>query len=478
MDSTQTIECRLQACQSQLASRGQAHVLRFWDDLSTAEKSSLLAELEAVPWDVLDDLIPTHIVNKPEVAAPGELEPATVFPCNPPVERRAEYARAIEVGEDKLRAGQVAAMTVAGGQGSRLGFDGPKGMLPVTPVGEFTLFELFAQMVVAAQVRYATTIPWCVMTSEANHAQTLAYFESNDWFGLSSDNIFMFSQQMLPAFDLAGKLVMSSRFGLALAPNGHGGSIKALVDSGTLAKLKARGVSVISYFQVDNPLVKPFEPLGIGLHVSTGSEMAIKVIPKADDLERVGNVCSEQGRVRVVEYSDFPEALAKSRDADGNRRFDSGNAAIHLFDVAFVERVAGRSFQMPYRRAVKAVPYVDETGQAVVPTEPNAVKLETFVFDVLPLAHNPLVLEIDRGEEFSPVKNASGDDSLETAQRDLIARSYRWLASAGVSLPCTVDRLPAAAVMILPSFAIDASDAARRGSKVPAIGAGDEVLLQ
>ncbi len=478
MESTQSIDSRFSSCQEQLSSRGQAHVLRFWDGLTIDEKASLLGELEAVPWDVLDDLILTHIVNQPVVAAPGDLEPAKVFPCHPPEERKAEYERAIEVGEQKLRAGQVAAMTVAGGQGSRLGFDGPKGMLPVTPVGSYTLFELFAQMVAAAQQKYETSIPWCVMTSEANHAQTLAYFESKNWFGLSPDDVYMFSQQMLPAFDLAGKLIMSSRSGLALAPNGHGGSIKALVDSGTLAKLKARSVTVISYFQVDNPLVKPFEPLGIGLHVSTGSEMAIKVIPKADDLERVGNVCSEQGRVRVVEYSDFPEALAKSRDANGKRRFDSGNAAIHFFDVDFVERVAGRSFQMPYRRAVKAVSYVNESGEVIVPSEPNAVKLETFVFDVLPLANNPLVLEIDRGEEFSPVKNASGSDSLDTAHRDLIARSYRWLTAAGVSLPRSADKKPGAEVVIMPSFALDASDVSRGTSEVPAIGAGEQVLLQ
>jgi len=340
------------------------------------------------------------------------------------------------------------------------------------------LFELFAQMVAAAQLRYETTIPWCVMTSETNHAQTLAYFELKNWFGLSPDDVFLFSQQMLPAFDLSGRLIMSSRFGLALAPNGHGGSIKALVDSGTLAKLRERGVSVISYFQIDNPLVKPFEPLGIGLHVTTGTEMAIKVVPKVDDLERVGNVCCERGCVRVVEYSDFPEALAKSRDVDGKRRFDAGNSAIHLFNVDFVDRIAGRSFQMPYRRAVKVVPYVDGHGEVVVPTEPNAVKLETFVFDVLPLANNPLVLEIDRGEEFSPVKNASGSDSLATAHRDLIARSYRWLASAKVLLPWTADQTPAAEVMILPSFVIDAAGVSNRVAEIPAIVAGDQVLLK
>ncbi|GAG15011.1 unnamed protein product, partial [marine sediment metagenome] len=256
----------------------------------------------------------------------------------------------------------------------------------VTPVGNRTLFELFADTIKAVRRRYTVAVPWYIMTSPANHQRTIEYFTAHEYFALPQDDIVMFEQGMLPMFSFDGAILMAEKHRVALGPDGHGGSLKALVKSGALKDMQARGIEIISYFQIDNPLVKPFDPLFIGLHAKTGAEMSAKVTPKADDLERVGNVCIHDGKLTVVEYSDFPDELAHARNADGSRRFDAGNLAIHLLNVGFVDRIIAQRFDLPYQRAEKSVTRMDENGFQRTPREPNAIKLETFVFDALHLA--------------------------------------------------------------------------------------------
>lgn len=386
--------------------------------------------------------------------------------------------RAAQRGRELLSAGKVAAFTVAGGQGTRLGYDGPKGTVVVSPIGQRTLFQLFAETVLAARQKYAAAIPWYVMTSPANHAATVDFFSQRHCFGLPKHDVIFFQQGTLPAFDFHGRLLLESKDSLALAPDGHGGSLKALVSSGAIHNMRQRGVEIISYFQVDNPLVKPFDPLFVGLHALTGSEMSTKVARKADDLEKVGNLCLRDGKLVVVEYSDFPEGLAKVRNPDGTRTFDFGNLAMHLLAVDFVDRVAGRSFQLPLRRADKAVPCLDERGCRVQSDRPNAVKLEMFVFDALPLARSPLLLEVDRAEEFSPIKNASGVDSLETARRDQLRRACRWLESSGLRVPRRPDGQPDIAVYIAPTFALDSADVASKRDQIPPLTPAAKLVLE
>lgn len=469
---------RYQYCREALACRGQSHVLRWWDQLDLQARVHLLEGVESVPWHLLDPLIDTHVRNRPEQRVPTNLAPPRIHPPVGSLNAPARYAVDRELGRQLLRRGKVAAFTVAGGQGTRLGFDGPKGAFPLGPIGEKTLFSYFADLVFAARQRYDANIPWYIMTSLANHEDTLAHFKINNYYGLPREDVRMFQQGMLPAFDYQGKLLLESKGRLALAPDGHGGSLKALVQSGALDDMRGRGIEVISYFQIDNPLVKPFDPLFIGLHHDTESDMSSKVLSKADDLERVGNLCMADGRLVLIEYSDFPESLARERNSDGSRKFDAGNPAIHLLDVEFVARVIERDFRLPFRRADKAVQHVDAEGKLVTPSKPNAVKLETFVFDVLPLANNPLLLQVDRAEEFSPVKNATGVDSVDTARRDLVARSYRWLESAGVRVPRNPDGSPAATVVLGPRFALDAGEVAEKRDRVPHIGPGAGVILE
>ncbi len=475
---TNSLDDRYSSSKQILASRGQSHVLRWWEELSLPHREQLIHEVETIPWEMIGPILESSDLVSPSSDVLDGLAPPPVYPHMPAPEAEQEYEEAKSLGCELLRTGRVALFMVAGGQGTRLGYDGPKGEVIVTPVGERSLFAFFAECVLAARVRYQAAIPWYIMTSPGNHERTVEYFESNAFFGLPKQDVSFFSQAMLPAFDGQGRLLLGAKHGLALSPDGHGGSLKALVAGGALADMRKRGVEVISYIQVDNPLVKPFDPLFIGLHKKTGAEMSAKVLPKVDDLERVGNLCTRDGRVVLIEYSDFPESLAHERNVDGSRKFDHGNPAIHAFSVEFIERVVERSFQLPLRRAKKIVPFVNDEGQLVAPAQPNAVKLEMFVFDVLPLADRVLLLEIQRADEFSPVKNASGVDSLESAQRDLVRRAYRWLEDAGVSVPYDHSGEPGATVVISPTLALESADLAAIRDRLPSIKQGDSIYLQ
>ncbi len=471
-------DSRYQSCRATLTGRGQQHVLRWWDELDPGQREHLLADLESIPWDVVDPLIPSHVLQRPHQSIPTDLSPPEVYKQEPRPEQKALYEQAVGTGRDLLRAGKVAAFTVAGGQGIRLGFDGPKGTVTISPVRRKTLFQLFAEMIKAAGAKYGVSIPWYIMTNPANHEQTLRFLGDHEFFGLSKSDVSLFPQALLPAFDSAGRIFLEDKHRVALGPDGHGGSLRALVQSGSLEEMRARGVEVISYFQVDNPLVKPFDPLFIGLHTKTGSEMSIKVTPKADDLECVGNVCVQDGKVIVIEYSTFPEELAHAVSADGNRTFDAGNLAIHLLNVDFVDRIIARRFQLPYHRVDRHMSWMDEHGLLRTPADANAVKLETFVFDALPLAGKPLVLEVDRAEEFSPVKKAEGVDSVETAIRDQIRRAARWLEAAGVTIPRKPNGEPDAIIEIAPEYALEAADVVCRMKQPTSIDRNETVFLE
>ena len=473
----ESVEHRYRRCSEQLAARGQHHVLRWWDDLDASAREHLLSEIDSIPWSHLDPLVETHVRNRPEHKVFTDLKPPVVFPQQPDAGKAGLYREAVILGDEMIRAGKVAAFTVAGGQGTRLGFEGPKGAVTITPVREKTLFQLFAETIMAVRKRYGVAIRWYIMTNPGNHRQSVAFLEDHEFFGLPSQDVALFSQGMLPSFDLDGKILLEDKHRLALAPDGHGGSLKSLVVSDALQDMASRGIEIISYFQVDNPLVKPFDPLFIGLHAKTGSEMSTKVASKVDDLERVGNVCMHEGRVVVIEYSDFPDELARAKNPDGSRTFNVGNLAIHLLNVSFVDRIIAQKFGLPYRRAEKTVTWMDENGLQRTPATPNAIKLETYVFDALPLAKNPLLLEIDRAEEFSPVKNATGVDSVESAIHDQIRRAARWLEAAGVIIPRSSDGEPDVIIEIAPAYALDADDVKRRVTRPPELRKGETIYI-
>jgi len=441
-----------------LAEAGQDHVFRFWADLSDDGRRRLLGQLAEIDFDLLARLIDEHITNPRPVEPPADLQPAPFIPL-PTTDAEHQRRRQMrDLGEGLLAAGTVAALVVAGGQGTRLGWPEPKGTYRIGPLDDRTLFGVFAEGILAARRAYGVPIPWYIMTSEATDEPTRRFFREHDFLGLPPDDVRFFVQGMMPAVDFDGRLILEAPDRLARNPNGHGGTLLALADEGVLADMRRRGIEHVSYFQADNPLVPPLDPVFIGHHAAAASDMSSKMARKRDAGEKVGVFCTSGGRLHVIEYSDLPDDLAGQR-VGPNLRFEAGSIAIHIIRRAFVERLTGgERFALPFHRAVKAVPYADETGATVEPDEPNGIKFEMFVFDALPLAENPVVLEIDRAREFSPVKNAEGQDSPATARRDLVARDAARLEEAGLHVPLGADGQPAFAVQISPLAARTADD--------------------
>ncbi len=471
---------RLDELRDRLKKNGQQHLLKFWEELVPANQAALLDDIGQIDFDQCIPLIAPYVKNRPAFEPPENIGPAPTWPAAPPPDQSGEYKSAIQVGETAIRAGRVAAFTVAGGQGTRLGYDGPKGGFAISPIRNACLFQIFAESLLGTERRFGHRPRWYIMTSPINHAATIEIFEKHAYFGLREDDLMFFSQGQMPAFLPDGRIALEQKHRVALSPDGHGGSLRALSNSGALRDMRERSIDAISYFQVDNPLVRTIDPLFIGLHLQTGSEMSSKAVAKADDLERVGNFCVADGKLCVIEYSDLPENLARARRGDGSRMFDAGSIAIHLLDRKFVERLtaSGSDLQLPWHRADKKVEIVDiETGQLVSPKSPNVVKLETFVFDAIPLARNPLVLMTRREEEFSPVKNAEGVDSPATARRDMIRRAARWLEAAGTAIPRRGDGEPDCVIEISPALALDARDLCDANKPLRMVRTGEKLLL-
>ncbi|HVP12750.1 MAG TPA: UDPGP type 1 family protein, partial [Phycisphaerae bacterium] len=424
-----------------------------------SQRRQLLDDLSCINVKALPELVRLAMTGQTTALPNAALLPVQVIP------RESVGTEVVARGRSLLEAGKVAAFTVAGGQGTRLGFDGPKGAFPISPVRNKPLFQIFAEGILATDRRYGCRTQWYIMTSPANDAETRQFFREHSHFGMEAGQVTFFQQGVMPAFDQDGRILLDEKHRLTLAPDGHGGSLLALARTGMLADMAERGVEYISYFQVDNPLVMCLDPVFIGLHAAHKTEMSSKALPKADDLERVGNFAMAGGRQMVIEYSDLPDELAHARNPDGSRKFDAGNIAIHLLSRSFVERLTAdpASFALPWHKARKKVPYVDLTsGRRIEPAEPNAIKLESFVFDALPLAKHPVVMGTSRAEEFSPVKNATGVDSVDTARRDTSRRAARWLEVAGFKVPRNAAGEPDAVFEISPLLALDAEQLGER----------------
>ena len=441
------------------AKHGQDHIWQHWPRLNEAEREQFLSDLSRVDFEQLDMLIARYI-NNPPAKFSGEMEPIETIPVpeSEAARRREEQARA--AGEEVLRAGKVAALVVAGGQGSRLGFPGPKGSYPISPIRDKSLFQLHAERVLAASRRYGRRIPCCIMTSEATDAPTREFFHEHEFFGMPPEDVIFFVQGMVPSVDRDGKLLLAEGGHIAMNPDGHGGTYAALHKSGTLAELEKRGVEIISYFQVDNALVKPVDPVFIGHHALRNAEMSSKALRKRDWSEKLGVFGRMAGRNMVIEYMNIDEKTLKLTNPDGALKYWAGSIAIHLLNVDFVRRINESDIELPVHRSEKAIPHVDGSGVLVDPDEPNGVKFETFLFDALPHAREIVTMEVRREEEFSPVKNSddAGVDCPATTRRDLQRLWAGWLARCGVCVPVDADGVPTVRAEISPLTALDAAE--------------------
>lgn len=448
-------------------SAGQGHLFEGFGRLASSARARYLDELDRLDFELVGRL--AELLATPAPKASLRFEPPEIFPLRRagPEETRARAAR--ERGEELLRRGEVGFLLVAGGQASRLGYDGPKGAFPVGPVSGRSLFEFHARRLRAARERYGRPMPWYVMTSRANRAATREIFERADWFGLDPDDVRFFEQAMLPALDPSGRVLLAAEGELFLAPNGHGGVLSALEVSGALADARARGIRTFSYFQVDNPLARPADPLFLGLHALAEADMSSKVVEKRSPDEKVGVLGRCDGRLGCIEYSDLPDGLRHARDEDGRLLFRAGNIALHAIELAFVEELTRGGLRLPWHLARKRVRALDASGRAV---EREAVKFEAFVFDALARARRSVTQEVERALEFSPVKNASGEDSPASARRDLCKLHAGWVRSAGLPLPAAqAEGEPL--VEVDPLIAEDEQEFARRAPLRPELrGAG------
>jgi len=518
---------------------GQGHVFAFYDQLPPAERERLLADAAEIDLDEIARLhrtllAPTtttttansglrtpdsglrHVDNglqtPASAPAPAAATPDTTQARQRPIENReskienfttltpapyeplpeniadpaaraasaAAWAAAKTAGEAALRAGRVAAFVVAGGQGTRLGYDGPKGTYPVTPLKHKTLFQVFAEKIRAAGLRYGKPIHWFIMTSHANHAATEKFFRDHAHFGLAPDHVHLFRQGRMPAVTPDGKILLETKSTIAMSPDGHGGSLRALARSGALDLMAREGIDTLSYFQVDNPLIRVIDPAFIGWHHLRRSEMSSKMIPKAYPEEKVGHFCTQKNRLVVVEYSDLPMAMQKETDpATGKLRYIAGSIAIHILDTNFIRRMAagGPDVELPFHRADKKIPTIDASGAPLKPDKPNGVKFEMFVFDAVPHAQNAVIIETLRANDFSPVKNAEGVDSPKTCREDQLRQYARWLKTNDAQLATDATSLPAnnALIEVSPLFAYDEdtfADSWRRLTPKPAIADG------
>lgn len=440
------------ALSAMLRHAGQEHLIDHADQLPASDRSSFLEQLLSVDWDLVAQLWRTRdtpsAIDARDAHSPRKLIrlPTNEVECS-------HWQAARATGEEALRSGRVAVVVVAGGQGTRLGISFPKGLLPVGPLSQHTLFQIFFEQLQARQDRYGATIPYAIMTSHATHTETIQALQSASYFGLDPENVWPFCQGRMPAVDAeTGEALLAEPGQLALNPDGHGGILAAMSRAGLLEKMKSRGIDTLFYHQIDNPTTVVADPAFLGWHLQTRAEMSTKVAAKRSAQEKMGVVVDLNGATQIIEYSDLSADLAAATDDQGQLRIWAGNTAIHAFQREFLERALVDKHALPFHVARKSVPYWTASTGAVVPSAPNAFKFERFIFDVMPWSQSALIVEADRAAEFNPIKNNTGADSLETSQAAMMSLHRHWLRAAGASAG---DEIP---VEISPRIALDATD--------------------
>ena len=429
----------------------QSHVLQFWSELTPAQRDQLTNQLETFDFQLIKSLTELASAQSPweKIAREAQVPPAITLAQQAPEDSLYQQARA--TGTEALTAGKVGMILVAGGQGTRLGFDHPKGMFPIGPVSNRTLYQMHFEQVLGRSHQFGVRIPLYVMTSPPTHDETTQFLTDNQFFGMDPADVKIFCQGVMPAVDKDGKLLLETKSSVFVSPDGHGGTLEALARSGCLQDAKTRGIEHLFYGQVDNPLIQTCDPALVGYHLNSESEMTSQVVRKTDWSQKVGNVVSIDGKVQIIEYSDLPEKYAKQTNSDGALKLWAGSIAVHLFKLEFLDRSLSQADSLPFHLANKKVPFLDASGEQVEPNEPNAIKFERFIFDLLPLAENAIVCEVKSEDGFCAVKNAAPANS-ETPQhvKDAISDlHHRWLQAAGADLA------PGITVEISPTFAAD-----------------------
>lgn len=395
-----------------LKKHGQEQLLRYYDELSDESKASLLAQIGQIDWSLLS------LLDRKEMKIDkGELSPLGALEIDEINARRDEFEK---IGIEALKAEKVGAVLLAGGQGTRLGFDGPKGTFPIGVTRELYIFECLINNLMDVVKRVGAWVPLYIMTSEKNNEATVKFFNEHNFFGYDKDHVRFFIQEMAPSVGYDGKILLEGKDRISLSPNGNGGWFKSLVNAGCLDHMKEIGVEWLTVFAVDNVCQRINDPAFVGATIESGRDCGAKVIAKANPTEKVGVLCLEDGKPSIVEYYEITEDMKNLRDERGELLYKFGVILNYMFKLSKLEDILRDT--MPVHVVEKKIPFINEQGELVKPTEPNGYKFETLVLDMIHLMDSCLSFEVVREREFAPVKNPTGVDSVESA-RELLKKN-------------------------------------------------------
>lgn len=402
----------LQQAQEKLERFGQQHVLKYYEELSGEEKQALLDQIEATDMSILDACI-----HREELTKKGEITPLAAM-CIDEIEANRDSFTA--TGLDAIRAGKVGAVLLAGGMGTRLGSDDPKGMYNVGITRRLYIFECLINNLMDVVRQAGSWIHLFVMTSDKNHEATMSFLKEKDYFGYREEYVHFFRQEMAAATDYSGKIYLEEKGKLSVSPNGNGGWFISLKKSGLLDLVHSEGIEWLNVFAVDNVLQRIADPCFIGATIQKNCVVGSKVVRKSNPDEKVGVMCLEDGRPSIVEYYELTDEMRNAKDENGEYAYYFGVILNYLFKVEDLEKMMAS--RMSLHIVEKKIPYLDDNGCLVKPEEPNGYKFENLVLDMIHQMDSCLPFEVEREKEFAPIKNAVGVDSVESA-RELLKKN-------------------------------------------------------
>jgi UDP-N-acetylglucosamine/UDP-N-acetylgalactosamine diphosphorylase len=388
-----------------LESRGQGHVMRGFDNLTDAQKETFLAQIENINWSDFE------LIGNDSADARGEFSVPPAIELSQIAARKAEFEAA---GLEAIKKGEVGAVLLAGGMGTRLGFDLPKGCYNVGQTHDLYIFECLINNLMDVVKKADTFVPLYIMTSEKNDKATQDFFKEHNYFGYNPEYIKFFIQDMACAVAYNGKLLLEEEGRLATSPNGNGGWYASMVKAGLDKEMKAKGVKWINIFAVDNVCQRIADPVFVGATIAGGYEAGSKVVRKVDPQEKMGLLCLEDGKPSIVEYYEMSDEMAEARADDGSLLYKYGVILNYLFSLEKLDEIVNNN--MLVHVVEKKIPHIDADGNHVSPEEPNGYKFELLVLDMVHMMDSNLAFEVDRVHEFAPIKNLHGVDSVDSAK--------------------------------------------------------------
>ena len=400
----------IEQAEEKLKKYNQDSVLKLMNKLEGEKKDTLAASILETDLESVESVFKT-INDKPEVTSKGISPMNATIKENVSEEERKKY---FNIGKKIIENNEYAVVTVAGGQGTRLGHNGPKGTYKISTIkGEKSLFEILCETMKDANKKFGSNIPWYIMTSEENNKQTVDFFEANNYFGYDKEKIKFFKQSKMPVVDTNGKLLVDESFKIKEASDGHGGIFNSMAKGKVIDELDNNNVKWVFTCGVDNPLVNMVDPYLLGLAVEKECKLATRSLVKTSPSEKIGVICKQNNKVKVIEYTELPEEMANEVNSNGELVYGESHVMFNLFSVDAIKKIAKE--KLPYHIAFKKNSYIDENGTLVKPEKPNSYKFESFIFDSFELFDDMAILRGTREDEFAPIKNAEGNDSPETA---------------------------------------------------------------